>query len=268
MTYEATLREMFQGVDLEIEDIYLLERFQIAYLPDRVPQREFAALLWANPSIKRFLITKHPPIANFIEDVLARFGPAANQQELDAYSDKLVWEIADQFIYVKRPDVYDERLNDGWEIDEVTSNVPLEHKVVIDAGAGTGRVAFAAAPSAGLVFAVEPNASLRQFIREKASRTGTTNLFVMDGFLHAIPLPDGFADVLITSRAIGWQLEDELEEIERVVKKGGYAIHLSGYLDDAKDSPLHTHLISSEQRYTCSRYKDKEGWKRRYWKQV
>ena len=37
MTYEAMLREMFQGVDLEIEDIYLLEGFQIAYLPDRVP---------------------------------------------------------------------------------------------------------------------------------------------------------------------------------------------------------------------------------------
>ena len=268
MTYEAILREMFQGVDLGVEDLYLLERFQIAYLPDRVPQREFAAVLWANASIKRFLITKHPPIAGFIEDVLARYGPAANQGELDAYSDRLVWEIADQFIYVKRPEVYDERANVGWDFDEVTSSVPLEHKVVIDAGAGTGQVAFAAAQTARLVFAVEPVSSLRQFIREKAARTGVTNLYAIDGFLHAIPLPGGFADVLITSRAIGWQLEDELREIERVVKKDGYAIHLSGYSDDAKDPPLHTRLISSEWRYVCSRYKDKEGWKRKYWKQI
>ena len=268
MTYEATLREMFQGVDLGVEDLYLLERFQIAYLPDRVPPREFAAVLWANASIKRFLITKHPPIAGFIEDVLARFGPAANQQELDAYSDRLVWEIADQFVYVKWPEVYDERANVGWDFDEVTSNVPIENKVVIDAGAGTGQVAFAAAQTACLVFAVEPVASLRQFIREKATKTSATNLYAIDGFLHAIPLPDGFADVLITSRAIGWQLEDELREIERVVKRGGYAIHLSGYPDDAKDPPMHTRLISSEWRYMCSRYKDNEGWKRKYWKQI
>ncbi len=268
MTYEATLREMFQGVDLQVDDFYLLERFQIAYLPNRVPQREFAAVLWANPSIKRFLITKHPPIADFIEDVLARYGPAANQQELDAHGDKLVWEIADQFIYVNHPKVYDQRVDIGSGLDAVTSIVSLENKVVIDAGAGTGQVAFKAAQSAGLVFAVEPCTSLRQFIREKAARTGVTNLYVIDGFLHAIPLPSGFADVLITSRAIGWQLEDELHEIERVAKKGGYAIHLSGYLADAEEIPLHAPLTSSQWQYTCSRYEDKEGWKRKYWKQL
>jgi hypothetical protein len=268
MTYEATLREMFQGVDLEVEDIYLLERFQIAYLPDRVPQREFAAVLWANASIKRFLITKHPPIADFIEEVLARYGPAANQQELDAYSDRLVWEIADQFIYVKRPDAYDERASTRWDFDEVTSITPLENKIVIDAGAGTGQVAFAAARTARLIFAVEPVSSLRQFIREKAARIGATNLYAIDGFLHAIPLPDGFTDVLVTSNAIGWRLEDELQEIERVVKRGGYAIHLFTSPGDAKDTPLHTRLTSSEWRYTCSRYEEQDNWKIKYWKQV
>jgi len=268
MTYESMLRELFQGVDLDIEDIYLLDRFQITYLPDRVPQREFAAVLWVTPSIKRFLITKHPPIADFIEDVLARYGPAANQQELDAYSDRLVWEIADQFIYAKRPDVYDERVDHGWDFDVVTSNVSLENKVVIDAGAGTGWVAFAAAKAADLVFAVEPITSLRQFIRDKAARTGATNLYAIDGFLHAIPLLGGFADVLITSNAMGWQLEDELQEIERVVKRGGYAVHLFDSPSDAKDTPLHALLVSSEWQYTCSRYEDEDGWKIKYWKQI
>ncbi len=268
MTYEAMLREMFQGVDLGVQDLYLLERHQIAYLPDRVPQQEFASVLWANPSIKRFLIAKHPPIADFIEDVLARYGPASNQQELDAHSDRLVWEIAEQFIYTKHPEVYDERAVVGWDFDDVTSIVPLEHKIVIDAGAGTGQVAFAAAQTARLVFAVEPGSSLRQFIRAKAARIGATNLYALDGFLHAIPLPDGFADVLITSRAIGWQLEDELCEIERVLKAGGYAIHLSGPASDTEDSPLHACLTSSQWGYTYSRYEDKEGWKSKYWKRL
>jgi SAM-dependent methyltransferase len=233
-----------------------------------VPQREFAAVLWANAAIKRFLITKHPPIADFIEDVLAHFGPAANQRELDAFSDKLVWEIADQFIYVKRPDIYDERVDHGWDFDEVTANILLDQKVVIDAGAGTGWVAFAAAQTAHLVFAVEPNTSLRQFIREKAARIGATNLYAIDGFLHTIPLPDGFADVLITSNAIGWQLADELPEIERVVKRGGYAIHLCASLDNAEDTPFHNGLTSPKWQYEFARYEETDGWKIKYWKQM
>ena len=268
MTYEPVFRKMFQGIDLDVEDIYLLERFQIAYLPDRVPQREFAAVLWANAAIKRFLIAKHPPITDFIEDVLARYGPAANQQVLDAFSDKLVWELADQFIYVKRPDIYDERVDHGWDFDDVTSNVPLEHKVVIDAGAGTGWVAFAAVQTARLVFAVEPIASLRQFIREKAARIRAKNLYAIDGFLHAIPLPDAFADVLITSNAIGWQLADELREIKRVVKRGGYAIHLCASFDNVKDTPLHSGLTSAKWQYEFTRYEEADGWKIKYWRQM
>ncbi len=267
--YADSLRTMFPGVDLCIEDFYLLDRFQISYLPDRVPQREFAAILLANPSIQRFLITKHPPITAFIEDVLTRFGPAANQQELDECSDRLVWEIADHFVYIKRPDMYDERIDLGWNFEEVLAIVPLEHKVVIDAGAGTGRIAFAAARTAGQVFAVEPVTSFRQFIREKASDTGTANLFAIDGLLHAIPLPAGFADVLITSNAIGWRLEDELVEIERVVKPGGYAIHLASKADKAtRETPLHTRLTSPSGGYAYSRYTGKDGWKGKYWKQI
>jgi SAM-dependent methyltransferase len=266
--YADRLRRTFQGVELGVEDLYLLDAFQIGYLPNRVPQREFAAVLWANPSIKRFLVTKYPPIAGFIENVLNRFGPAANQQKLEEYSDQFVWEIADQFVYIKRPDIYDERVDLGWDLEEVLAIVPLEHKVVIDAGAGTGRIAFAAAQTADLVFAVEPVSSLRQFIREKASSTGVTNLFAIDGFLHAIPLPAGFADVLITSNAVGWQLEDELPEIERVVKSGGYAIHLFSHADHEQAGPLHTLLTSPGWYYTYSRYKGKDDWKGKYWKQI
>lgn len=268
MTYESILRKKFQGIELDIEDVYLLERFQLAYLPERVPQREFAAVLWANAAIKRFLIRKHPPIADFIEDVLARYDPAASQQELNAFSDRLVWEIADQLIYVKQPDVYDERVDHGWDFDEVTSNVPLEHKVVIDAGAGTGWVAFAAVQTARLVFAVEPITSLRKFIRDKAAKIGATNLYAIDGFLHAIPLPDGFADVLITSNAIGWQLAHELREIERVVKRGGYAIHLCASLDNVKEPRLHSGLTSARWQYEFAQYEHADGWKIKYWKQV
>jgi hypothetical protein len=44
---------------------------------------------------------------------------------------------------------------------------------------------------------------LKQFIHARASEADLDNAFVVDGFLHAIPLPDGFADVLITLHALG-----------------------------------------------------------------
>jgi hypothetical protein len=43
---------------------------------------------------------------------------------------------------------------------------------------------------------------------------------VLDGTLHAIPVPADTADVLLTCRAIGSRLEEELVEIERVVWAG------------------------------------------------
>lgn len=70
---------------------------------------------------------------------------------------------------------------------------------------------------------------------------------------------DGFADIPITLRAIGWQLEDELREIERVVKKDGYAVHLGATSDDEKYTSLHNALVSPKWGYECSEYKDESG---------
>ena len=99
MKYEAMLRKMFKGIDLTVEDLFLLESFQISYLKDRVPEQEFAAVLWANPSIKNFLITKYPPIKGFISNTLNCFPPATDQDELIEFSDRLVWEIAEQLVF-------------------------------------------------------------------------------------------------------------------------------------------------------------------------
>ena len=46
---------MFKGASLGVEDLYLLETFQINYFPGWVPEREFAAVLWAYPPVKKFL---------------------------------------------------------------------------------------------------------------------------------------------------------------------------------------------------------------------
>ena len=267
MSLADTFRRMFRGVSLKVEDLYLLESFQIDYLSGWAPEPEFAAVLWAHPSLKRFLMKKCPSITDFVRRVMTQFEAAGDQQELAASSDKLVWTIADLLVYNKCPETCDALEFHNWDFREVTAITSLENKVVIDGGAGTGRVTVEAAETARQVFAVEPVARLRHFIREKADKAGLSNVFVMDGFLHAVPLPDDWADVLITSHALGWHLEDELAEFERVVKEGGFIIHCPGTAETVVEEDQHSRLISSDWRYKLSRYKEADGWKRKYWKQ-
>jgi ubiquinone/menaquinone biosynthesis C-methylase UbiE len=79
-------------------------------------------------------------------------------------------------------------------------------------------------------------------MREKAAASGIGNLFVLDGTLDAIPLPTDTADVLLTCRAIGWRLEQELDEIERVVRPGGVALHLGFPHPPSEEDPRHDGL--------------------------
>jgi SAM-dependent methyltransferase len=257
MTYADHCRKLFEGASLEVEDLYLLEAYQIADLRQRAPERALAAVLHARPDLQRFFVTKSPEAAVFLGDLRQRFGPAASDEELRQLVDDLVWEIADLILYGKAPALYDERAVSGRDHGEVFAQVfaaaPVEGKVVIDAGAGTGRVAFAAASSARHVFAVEPNTGMRHYLRQMAKQRSVRNLYALDGFLDAIPLPDDTADVLVTCNAIGWRLEQELPEIERVVRPGGWAVHLMSGQEDGDDNPIFTTLTSPAWGYQVTR---------------
>ncbi len=268
MSTVETMKRFFKGASLEIEDLYLLEAFQISYLPGWVPERELAAVLWAYPAIGRFLEKRSHSVAGFLEGVLAEYPPAKDAEELAAFEDKVVWTLADLLVYSKCPEVYDGLEFHGWDFREVTGTTALDGKVVLDVGAGTGRVALEAAQTARLVFAVEPVGRLRQVIRDKAMGLGLTNLYVVDGFGHQIPFPDSFADVLITSHALGWRLGEELAEMERVVKPGGSIIHCPGTADTPREEEQHQLLIAQPWAYKFARYRQPDGWKRKYWKQV
>jgi SAM-dependent methyltransferase len=87
-------------------------------------------------------------------------------------------------------------------------------------------------------------------MKDKAAREGKDNLYVMDGTLDSIPLPDGSLDVLITSNALGWNLQEELREIERVVKAGGHALHLL-WSKEKVEHPFHPVLTSPPWNYSC-----------------
>jgi ubiquinone/menaquinone biosynthesis C-methylase UbiE len=257
---------MFPIERLEIEDFYLLEEFQIAYLPGWVPEREFAVVLWANPSIEDFLIRKCHAITDFIDRIKKEYGLEKDKNKLTVFTKKILKACSDILIYNKCPEFYDNMEFHNWDFKEVTSIVSLDDKIVLDGGSGTGRVAIEAAQYARYVFAMEPVTRLRQFIREKVKMQKMNNVYVIDGFLHLIPLPDDSIDVLITSHALGWQLRDELIEFERVVRNNGYVIHCPGTLDNSSEMETHNKLLKNG--YDFSKYKETDGWKRKYWKKV
>jgi hypothetical protein len=256
----AFAADLFAKANLEIEDLFLLESLQTAYLPGWIPEREFAAVLHAHPGIDRFLRKKCPPVGSFLDQIAGQYGSSASEKELSDSKRKVLVTIADLLVYNRCPKVYDSLEFHSWDFGEITSVTKLDGKTVIDAGAGTGRVALEAATSARLVFAVEPVARLREFIRDRAATMSLPNVFVMDGFLHSIPFPNDFADVLITSHALGWRLEDELRECERVVKEGGCIIHCAGGHRETLESP--------DWGYSFSLYQEPDGPKTKHWKKA
>lgn len=92
-------------------------------------------------------------------------------------------------------------------------------------------------------------------------------MFVVCGFLNAIPLPADLADALLTHRAIGWDPASELAEVERLVRRGGVALHQAGMpYPAAADAPLHQDLLS--WGYAERAYEDGESQYRKYDKEI
>ena len=253
--YAEALRKRLPKLAPVVDDLFLLEPHQIARLPQRAPRGEFAVVLREYPKLVRFFSVRHPPIEPFLSELL--HATPTIEMELVECEDRLLWELADLIVYQRDPAMYDSTTVSTWSRAALREAEPLEDNVVADVGAGAGQVTFAVAPIAETVFAVEPVTALRAYIRDKAARGGLENVFVMDGLLSAVPLPAGTVDVLLTQRTIGWDLASEVAEIERVVRPGGVALHLTGMPFPLNDDPLHERLLRSG--YEQGSYDDGEA---------
>ena len=169
--------------------------------------------------------------------------------------------FVDLLVYALNPAVYDEQPFLKWDTRELTGLVDFQGKTVIDVGSGTGRLAFSAR-AARAVFAVEPVANLRSYIRQKARTECLANIFAVDGVITALPFPDGFADVTMGGHVFGDEPDLEWAELCRVTRPGGMVILCPGNNDVDND----THRFLTGHGCEWSRFEEpRDGWKRKYW---
>jgi ubiquinone/menaquinone biosynthesis C-methylase UbiE len=116
----------------------------------------------------------------------------------------------------------------GWNKEQLFGLVDLTGKTVLDVGAGTGRLTFAAAGKAAWVYASEPVGTMREFMRDRIKREGIKNVRVLDGLVTEIPFPDNTFDVVMSGHVVGDAYEAEVAELTRVCKNGGWLIDCRG----------------------------------------
>jgi len=144
--------------------------------------------------------------------------------------DKLFWEL----IYWKIPDLYDE-LTEGEQLHPgVFQQLEpyLCDKLVLDAGAGSGRASFECARhGARLVYAVEPSPGLLHILEQKLARQVCAGVLdpgrviPCSGRFDHLPLQDNSVDLALSCSAFTAAPEQGgepgLAELKRVTRPGG-----------------------------------------------
>ena len=147
---------------------------------------------------------------------------------------------------------------------------------VVDAGSGAGIDSLIAARMvgpAGHVIGVDMTPEMLAKARRNAARAGLTHVEFREGYLESLPVPDEWADVVISNGALNLvpNKEQALAEMYRVLKPGGrlqiadIALQRPVPEDSASDVSLWTGCIAGgllkailEQKVTRAGFKQVE----------
>ena len=250
---------------LSFNTLLLLERVQLSWFPGWLPEADLAIALRANPVAEWYLRHKCPELQPWLEGVMARGDQWSSAEEIRHAEEAVLQAISDLVVYAVDPSLYDAQPFLKWDSRELTSLADFTGKSVIDVGSGTGRLAFTVAHQAAVVFAVEPVANLRYYLKEKARGSGISNVYPVDGLITDIPFPNGFADVTLGGHVFGDHPEEECQEVVRVTRPGGMVILCPGNNDVDNDN--HRYLVSQGFEWACFE-EPGDGMKRKYWRTV
>ena len=134
----------------------------------------------------------------------------------------LAWEL----LYRLEPELYDRLASAERLHPEVVGWLPCHADRIAEVGAGTGRLTMELAGRAEQVVAVEPALPLRRILARKLADAGHGDrVRVVPGFFDQLPLPSGWADLVVACSAFTPSAahggEAGLNEMERVCRPGG-----------------------------------------------
>lgn len=121
---------------------------------------------------------------------------------------------------------------------------------VLDLGAGTGYFAIPAAQmTRGTIYALDVEPQMLTFIEERVEEQGIRNINLVEGVIEEIPLADESVNHVLASFVLHEvePLSKGLEEIHRVLKKGGSCFCLEWEKKPMEQGPPLNHRIHSEE---------------------
>ncbi len=209
-----------------------MERFQIGLMLDSLDaggRFAMAAALKGNPKVAWLFKQKCPERTDLIESLGPLVPDSLTPEAVRAAEIAILAEFEDFVIYTT-PEQMAEKCDFiyGWQEERLYEICDLYGKVVLDVGSGTGRLAFAAARRAAFVVASEPVDALREFMRDEIARQGIRNLRVCDGLCDCLPFPSDSFDVVMSGHVVGDRFREEVSELTRVVKPGGWLLDVPG----------------------------------------
>ncbi len=258
-------REWMDVSHLSFNTLLLLEQVELSWLPGWLPESELRIAFRANPVVEWYFRNKCPQLNEWLDQVMTVDIDSCGPEQIRRAEIEILASMTDLIVYAVDPSIYDAQPFLNWDSSELLSLADFTGKTVIDVGAGTGKLTLLVAEKADMVFAVEPVANLRNYLKQKAKSRNLNNIYAVDGLITDIPFPPQFADFTIGGHVFGDDLEDEYQELCRVTKPGGMIILCPGNND--LDNDRHKFLIS--HGFEWSRFEEpRDGMKRKYWKVV
>jgi len=223
--------------DYSFNSFLLMERFQIRlmintggwYNNKSEWRYNMGVALKANPAVLWYLKQRCPECAARIDEIAASAPVITDTEEIRKAEVYTLASVEDFTIYTT-PEVMAEKCDfiRGWNKERLFELADLTGKIVLDVGAGSGRLTFAAAEKAAWVYASEPVATLREFLRDEAAKKGIKNIRVLDGFVTELPFPDDMFDIVMSGHVVGDEWDREITELTRVCKPGGWLLDCPG----------------------------------------